>query len=111
MTVGTKVHQTLASLRSAAGNLESFALETDNQQAKQLYHQTSQQVSQVVSQLESRVNTMEQQEPTYKISNSTQSGSQNSTGSYQSNIGSSQNTTSGTMMNTTNVTGRNTRTR
>lgn len=106
MTVGTKVHQTLASLRSAAGNLQSFSLETDNQQAKQMYHQCSQQLSQIVSQLESRVNTMEQQEPTYKISNSTQSGSQNSgSGSYQNQA------TSGTMMTATNVTGKTTRTR
>jgi hypothetical protein len=78
--------------------LESFALETQNQQAKQMYHQIGQQVSQIVSQLESRVNTMEQEEPTYKISSSTQSGSQNQQ-------------MSGPMMSATNVTGKNQRTR
>ncbi|MGI6344169.1 MAG: DUF1657 domain-containing protein [Bacillota bacterium] len=69
MTVGTKLHQSLASLRSEAANLQSYALDTEDQQARQMYHQCSQQLEQVVKQLEARVNYVEQQEPTYKISN------------------------------------------
>ncbi len=78
MTVGTKLHKTLASLRSEAGSLETFALETQDQQAKQMYHQCSQQLSQMVSQLEARVNYVEQQEPTFKISQQTQQQQQGS---------------------------------
>lgn len=104
MTVGTKLHQCLASLRSEAGNLESFALETQDKQAKQMYHQFSQQLSQIVSQLESRVNYVEQEEPTYKISSSTQQGGGMNMG-IQNTMG---NTKGTTPMNTaTNFTGKN----
>lgn len=72
MTVGTKVHQALASLRTLEGQLESFALDTDDQQSKQMYNQMRQQISQMASQLSNRVNYMEQEEPTYKISGTTQ---------------------------------------
>ena len=56
MTVGTKVHQALASLRSLEGQFETFALDTDDQQIKQMYNQCRQQLSQITSQLASRVN-------------------------------------------------------
>lgn len=68
MTVGTKVHQALASLRSLEGQFETFALDTDDQQSKQMYNQCRQQLAQITSQLANRVNYMEQEEPTYKIS-------------------------------------------
>lgn len=73
MTVGTKVHQALASLRSLEGQLETFALDTDDQQAKQMYNQCRQQLAQISGQLASRVNYMEQEEPTYKVSSGTPS--------------------------------------
>lgn len=74
MTVGTKVHQALASLRSLEGQFETFALDTDDQQVKQMYNQCRQQISQITQQLASRVNYMEQEEPTYKISSSASTG-------------------------------------
>ena len=37
MTISCQVKQTLASLKSAQASFESFALATQNQQAKQLY--------------------------------------------------------------------------
>lgn len=40
MTVITKLKQTVSGLKSAQASLEGFALDTDNQQAKQLF-QTS----------------------------------------------------------------------
>lgn len=86
VTVGSKVHQALASLRSLEGQFEMFALETQDQQAKQMYNQCRQQLAQISQQLASRVNYMEQEEPTYKISNST-----SGTGGVQGN----QQTTSG----------------
>ena len=68
MTVGTKVHQALASLHSLEGQFETFALDTDNQQAKQLYNQCHRQLQQISRQLADRVHQMEQEEPTYQIS-------------------------------------------
>lgn len=67
MTVGNKVHQALASLRGLEGQFEMFALDTEDQQAKQMYNQCRQTIGQMVQQLSSRVNYMEQEEPSYKI--------------------------------------------
>lgn len=91
MTVGEKVHQALASLRTLEGEFETFALDTQDKQAQQLYNQCRQQIQQMVQQLEPRVNYMEQQEPSYKISNNQQQG------------GTSMGTTGGTNMGTTNT--------
>lgn len=66
MTVGTSVKQTLAGLKGAQANLETFALQTQDKQAKQLYTQTAQQTQSIVDSLESRVKQLEQQEPQYK---------------------------------------------
>lgn len=66
MTVGNKVHQALASLRGLEGQFQMFALDTQDQQAKQMYSQCHQQLGQMVQQLEARTNYIEQQEPGYK---------------------------------------------
>lgn len=67
MPVGTKLHQTLNDAESIVADLKSFALETNNKQAKQLYSQLAQTVkSDVCEPLRSRVNEVEQEEPTYK---------------------------------------------
>ncbi len=67
MTVGDKMHQTLASLEGAAANLKTFALETNDQNAKQMYNDLSGQVETISNSLKGRVNYVEQQEPQYKI--------------------------------------------
>ncbi|MDD4334253.1 MAG: DUF1657 domain-containing protein [Desulfotomaculaceae bacterium] len=66
MTVATQLKQTVASLKSAQGNLESFALQTQNQQAKQLFTNTAQQTMAIVDSLEQRVSQIEGEEPQYK---------------------------------------------
>ncbi|OPX85472.1 MAG: hypothetical protein A4E53_03466 [Pelotomaculum sp. PtaB.Bin104] len=66
MTVGSQVKQTLASLKSAQASLESFALQTQNQQAKQLYTNAAQQTKAILDTLEPRINEIENQEPQYK---------------------------------------------
>ncbi|TYO97292.1 DUF1657 domain-containing protein [Desulfallas thermosapovorans] len=66
MTVGTQVKQTLASLKSAQASLEMFAMQTQNQQAKDLYTKAAQQTQAIVDSLEPRINEIEQQEPQYK---------------------------------------------
>ncbi|WP_019536181.1 DUF1657 domain-containing protein [Paenibacillus ginsengihumi] len=66
MTVASQVKTTLASLKSAQANLETFALSTENQEAKQLFENAAKTTQQVVDQLHSRVQELEQQEPQYK---------------------------------------------
>ncbi|PLR67638.1 MULTISPECIES: DUF1657 domain-containing protein [Bacillaceae] len=66
MTVSAQVKQTLAGLKSAQASLETFALGTDNQQAKQLYQQAAQQTQAVVDSISPRLQEIEQEEPQYK---------------------------------------------
>ncbi|MCM3571312.1 DUF1657 domain-containing protein [Neobacillus mesonae] len=65
MTVIKQVQQTLAGLKSAQASFETFALATDNQNAKQLYQNAAQQTQQIVDQVNSRVQQIEQEEPQY----------------------------------------------
>lgn len=66
MTVSQQVKTTVASLKTAQANLESFALATQNQQAKQMYTQAAQTAQSLVDNLQQRVTQMEGEEPTYK---------------------------------------------
>lgn len=66
MTVASQVKTTLASLKSAQASLETFALSTQNQQAKQLFEHAAKSTQAVVDQVSSRVKELEQQEPQYK---------------------------------------------
>lgn len=77
MTVGTNMHQTLAGLESAKANLKTFALQTEDKTAKQMFAQYAQQLESICQGLSSRVNYIEQQEPQYKVfQNMTQSQQQ-----------------------------------
>ena len=67
MTVGMKMHQTLAGLQGAAADLKTFALETQDPGAKQLFNDLSRQVEGVCSALSGRINYIEKQEPQYKM--------------------------------------------
>lgn len=66
VTVGTQVKQTVASLKSVQASFEQFALETENEQAKQLYAQAAQQADTILKSIEPRVQEIEQEEPQYK---------------------------------------------
>jgi hypothetical protein len=68
MTVASQVKQTLASLKSAQASFETFALETQNQQAKQLYQNAATQTQTILQSLEQRVQDIETEEPQYKNS-------------------------------------------
>jgi len=67
LTVGEKMHQTLASLEGAAANLKTFALETQDKNAQQMFNDLSGQVENISNSLKGRVNYIEQQEPQYKV--------------------------------------------
>lgn len=66
MTVINDVKTTLAGLKSAQASFETFALSTDNEQAKQLYQSAAQQTQVIVDSVSTRVDQMEQEEPQYK---------------------------------------------
>lgn len=66
MTIGSQVKQALASLKSAQASLEQFALQTQNQQAKQLYTDAAMQTRSIVESLEPRIDQIEKEEPQYK---------------------------------------------
>ncbi|MFW5787284.1 MAG: DUF1657 domain-containing protein [Halanaerobiales bacterium] len=66
MTTGNKLHQTLASLRSARAEMEAFAMDTQDKNAKKLFSEGAQQIGQLVNSLSGRTNYVEQQEPQYK---------------------------------------------
>ncbi len=67
MTVGQKMHQTLATLESAAANLKSFALDTQDKNAQQMFNDYTRQLESICQGLRGRVNYIEQQEPQYKM--------------------------------------------
>ncbi len=66
MTVINEVKQTFAGLKSAQASFETFALQTDNKQAKQLYQQAATQTQAIVDTLSPRINQIVKEEPQYK---------------------------------------------
>jgi hypothetical protein len=65
MTVGTQVKQAMAGLKSAQASFETFALATDNQNAKKLYQDAAQQTQSVLDSLEPRLQEILAEEPQY----------------------------------------------
>ncbi|MGM0878536.1 MAG: DUF1657 domain-containing protein [Bacillota bacterium] len=66
MTVINDVKTVLAGLKSAQAGFETFALGTENQQAKELYQDAAKQTQSVVNSIEPRIQQLEQEEPQYK---------------------------------------------
>ncbi len=66
MTVGTQMQQTVASCESALASLKSFALETNDQNAKQMFQQLAEQQQSIVENLNTRLQYIQQEEPQYK---------------------------------------------
>ncbi|MGO4887616.1 DUF1657 domain-containing protein [Anaerobacillus sp. MEB173] len=66
MTVGTQVKQALANAKSVQANLETFALQTQDEAAKKKYEDAAEQIQAVIDGLESRVQQIEQEEPEFR---------------------------------------------
>ena len=66
MTVITDVKTTLAGLKSAQANFETFSLGTDNEQAKQLYQDAAQQTQTIIDSIEPRLQQIQDEEPQYR---------------------------------------------
>lgn len=67
MTIGQKMHQTLATLQHTAGEMKSYALETQDKNAKKMFSDYADQLENIANGFRGRVNYIEQQEPQYKV--------------------------------------------
>jgi hypothetical protein len=65
MTVGTQMKKAVASLESVSSSMKTFALETQDQQAKEMYQQLAKTFDDALTTLRQRQTYMEQQEPQY----------------------------------------------
>lgn len=66
MTVGTQMQQAIAGVQSAAATMKTFALETEDQQAKQDFQNIAKNLDDALQTLQGRQQYIEEQEPTYK---------------------------------------------
>ncbi|MGJ7923139.1 DUF1657 domain-containing protein [Neobacillus sp. LXY-4] len=66
MTVGTQVKTAIASLKSVQASLETFALGTEDKNAKHLYQNAAKQTQSIIDSIEPRLAQIEQEEPQYK---------------------------------------------
>ena len=65
MPTGTKIETALASAKGLAADMKTFSLDTDNQEAKQMFDQLANTMSGVEQSLQSRLDFVKQQEPQY----------------------------------------------
>ena len=66
LTVGTQIQQAIATVQSASASMKTFALETQDQQAKQTFEQLAQTLDSALDTLKGRQKYIEQQEPQFK---------------------------------------------
>ncbi len=66
MTVGTQMSKAIATVQSAAATMKTFALETQDQQAKQTFQQLAKTFDDALATLQGRQQYIEHQEPQYK---------------------------------------------
>ncbi|MCT4509609.1 MAG: DUF1657 domain-containing protein [Tepidibacter sp.] len=66
MSTINKLEQALAGTKGLASQFKTFALDTDDQNAKQMFNQLSQTAEDMVQQLEGRVEYVKNEEPQYR---------------------------------------------
>ena len=66
MSVATQMSKAVATVQSAAAEMKTFALETQDQQAKQTFQQLAKTFDDALLQLQGRQQYIESQEPQYK---------------------------------------------
>lgn len=67
MTIGQKMHTTLTSLQGALSDMKGYALETQDQAARQMFNDYARKLDDIVEGFKGRVNYIEGQEPQYKM--------------------------------------------
>ncbi|MDI6907358.1 MAG: DUF1657 domain-containing protein [Thermoanaerobacterales bacterium] len=63
MTVETRIQQAMSLLKTASGNLSTFALETKDREARKFYMEAAQQLDAINDKLSARLNTVRNEEP------------------------------------------------
>lgn len=63
MTVETRIQQAMSLLKTASGNLSTFALETKDKDAKKFYMEAAQQLDAINDKLAERMETVRNEEP------------------------------------------------
>ncbi|MBU8907168.1 DUF1657 domain-containing protein [Desertibacillus haloalkaliphilus] len=66
MTVASQVKQCLSSLKGIEASLGAFALKSEDEEARKVFHETCLQTRRVIADIENRVGEMEREEPQYK---------------------------------------------
>lgn len=66
MTVADRMRKTLVETKTVSVQLEQFALDTENKQAKQLYRVLARKSGDIASVLQTRILALEQEEEQYK---------------------------------------------
>jgi dihydrofolate reductase len=66
MTVINKLNQTLEMLKSCESNCNTFSMDTDDVNAKQLYTTLGENIKKCTDSLQSRINYVTSQEPQYQ---------------------------------------------
>lgn len=66
MTVGSKMQQTIASAEGVLANLHSFALDTQDQNAKTMFNNLATQQEQILQNLNARLQYIQSEEPQFK---------------------------------------------
>lgn len=66
MTVSSQVKQTLAGLKNCHSTLLTYAVQSQNLEEKQVYQEALNTTSEIIKDLETRLKTIEFQEPQYK---------------------------------------------
>lgn len=65
MTVINKLEQALASAKGLAADMKTFAMDTDNQEAKTMFNQLATTMENTVQQIQGRVDFVKNEEPQY----------------------------------------------
>lgn len=66
MTVGSRVKQTVSSLKGIKSTLEIYTLQTQDKETSSAYKEALVVINEVLNDLEQRVQTLEFEEPQYK---------------------------------------------
>ncbi|HHV95711.1 MAG TPA: DUF1657 domain-containing protein [Clostridiaceae bacterium] len=66
MTVGTQMAKAIATVQNAAATMKTFALETEDQEAKQTFQQLAKTFDDALAVLQGRQKYIEKREPQYR---------------------------------------------
>lgn len=66
MTVGSRVKETLAGLKSAQATLNVYSIQSQSGEAKTVFEETSATIGEIINGMEERLKVIELEEPQYK---------------------------------------------